>query len=654
MVDRFLSVLFGLSRLQKRMAQVVADAVSLLLSFVLAMVLRTESLAFAAEPRIWAMIALVIAGSIGIFYLLRLYQAMIRYISANAVLSLALGVACAAVLLFAANAAFGSIIPQTVPTIFAVLAFPMVSGTRFGIRALFNRRQNTQKEDVFIYGAGSAGRQLLRTLQQDPSFRPVAFLDDSRQLQRVSVAGLRVFAPQQLPALSKRFGTRRVLLAIPSAHQQTRQKILARLGEWKMHVETIPGISDIMSGSAGVDDLRSVGIEDLLGRDPAPAMDELLDGHLQGKSVMVTGAGGAIGTELCRQALARKPARLVLVENTELGLHAIDAELRLMLGDLDHETEIIPLLMSVQSQDAMTTAMRRFQIETVYHAAAFKHVPLVALNVVESLRNNVFGTLSAANAALAAGVKRFVLISTDKAKHPTSYMGASKRMAELICQAYADRQVTTGFAIVRFASTLGSSGSIFPHFHQQIADGGPVTIPDRTLTRSFMTTQEAALLVLQAGGMAHTGGLFVLDKGDPIAIVDLAVRMISLSGFTPFFLDKATREIRRGEIAIAFAPLRPGEKLCDDPVIGDDLAPTAHPRILSAHAEKLTWPALQSVLSALEMACDTLDLPRIRDALTAAPTGFAPPAEITDQLWAYRDLPDLSSPLYQERMSAAE
>ncbi len=654
MVDQFLSALFELTRVQKRAAQICADVVSLLVSFTLAMALRLESFAFANDFRIWLVVGVVIACSIGVFHALRLYKAMIRFISANAIFAITLGITCSALMLVVGSALYGGIIPRTVPAIYCALAFPFISGSRFGLRALFNRRQNMAKENVFIYGAGSAGRQLLRTLQQDPGFNPVAFLDDSPLLQKVSVSGLRVYAPDRLKALSQKFAARRVLLAIPSAEPHVRRSILGRLGDMPIHVQTIPGISDIMSGKARIDELRSVAVEDLLGREPVPPLDDLLDANLRGKSVMVTGAGGSIGSELCRQAIERGPIRLVLVETSEFALYSIDSELRRITADRNITTEIIPILQSVQSTEAMTTAMRRFQIDTVYHAAAYKHVPLVEHNVIESIRNNVFGTLSTATAAVQASVTSFILVSTDKAVRPTNYMGATKRMAELICQALAERQKTTRFAMVRFGNVLGSSGSVIPHFRQQIEGGGPVTVTHPEVTRYFMTIPEAALLVLQAGAMARGGDVFVLDMGEPIAIVDLASRMISLSGFTPYFPETATLPPQANDIAITFTQLRPGEKLYEELLIGDDVTPTAHPRIMSAHEEKLSWAALQTVLSELESACNTLDLPRIRSLLTAAPTGFTPSDDIVDHVWLHRNTAAPAEILYPDRMSAAE
>ena len=650
-IDRLLTSLFKLSRAKKRAAQIFADALCLLVSFVLAMSLRLEYLGFMTDLRMWIIISAVIVGSIGIFHMLRFYEAMIRYISTSSLFSIGLGIVCSALLLVVGSAAFGNIIPQTVPAIFVTIAFPLISGSRFGLRAYFNRRQSSGKEGVFIYGAGSAGRQLLRTLQQDPSFNPVAFLDDSPALHKVSVAGLRVYAPKHLPALAKRFGIRRVLLAIPSANTETRRHIISRLSDMKMHVQTIPGIGDIMSGNARIDDLRSVAIEDLLGRDPVPPLDDLLDSNLRGKSVMVTGAGGSIGSELCRQAMARHPARLVLVETSEFALYTIDTELRRSFGTA---IEIIPLLMSAQSRDAMLTAMRRFQIDTVYHAAAYKHVPLVEHNVVESIRNNVFGTVATATAAMAAGVESFILVSTDKAVRPTNYMGATKRMAELVCQALADQPSGTRFSMVRFGNVLGSSGSVIPYFRKQIKAGGPVTVTHPEVTRYFMTIPEAALLVLQAGAMARGGDVFVLDMGNPIAIVDLASRMISLSGYAPYFPEKATEPQRQGEIAITFTELRPGEKLYEELLIGDDVIPTSHPRIMSAREEKMPWQALQTILSELQLACDDLDIIRIRNLLIAAPTGFAPTSDLVDYGWSYRENERSAVHAFPQRLSAAE
>ena len=651
MIDHLLTSLFRLSRVQKRAAQIFADAVCLLVSFVLAMALRLESFAFVSDMRMWIIISAVIVGSIGIFYLLRFYEAMIRYISTSSLFSIGLGMVCSALLLYGGSVAYGNIMPQTVPAIFMTIAFPLIAGTRFGLRAYFNRRQNSRKEGVFIYGAGSAGRQLLRTLQQDPSFNPVAFIDDSPQLQKVSVAGLRVYSHKQLPHLSKRFAIRRVLLAIPSANTETRRRILSRLGDMKMHVQTIPGIADIMSGNARIDDLRSVPIEDLLGRDPVPPIEDLLDSNLRGKSVMVTGAGGSIGSELCRQAIARQPTRLVLVETSEYALYLIDTELR---RNLSKSVEVIPLLMSVQSADAMLTAMQRFQVDTVYHAAAYKHVPLVEHNVVESIRNNVFGTVATATAAMTAGVESFILVSTDKAVRPTNYMGATKRMAELVCQALADQHTRTRFSMVRFGNVLGSSGSVIPHFRKQIKGGGPVTVTHPDITRYFMTIPEAALLVLQAGAMARGGDVFVLDMGDPIAIVDLATRMISLSGFNPYFTETATEPQRSGDIAITFTQLRPGEKLYEELLIGDSITPTPHPRIMSAQEEKMPWQALQTILSELQSACDALDLERIRSLLIAAPTGFAPSSDLVDFSWSRRENATPAVHEFPKRLSAAE
>jgi FlaA1/EpsC-like NDP-sugar epimerase len=654
MVDGFLSALFQLTRLQKRAAQICADIMSLLISFTVAMALRLESFAFIGDGQVWLTAGLVIACSIVVFHLLGLYAAMVRYISANVIVSILLGILCSALLLFAANDVLAGTIPRTVPAIYCALAFPLISGSRFGIRALFNRRQNVRKENVFIYGAGSAGRQLLRTLQQDPAFNPVAFLDDSTQLHKVSVAGLRVYPPQQLKTLTERFGARRVLLAIPSADPALRRSILARLGDMQVQVQTIPGISDIMSGKARIDDLRSVAVEDLLGREPVPPLEPLLDANLRGKSVMVTGAGGSIGSELCRQAIERGLSRLILIETSEFALYSIDAELRRLLGDKDIQLEIIPLLLSVQSVEAMATAMRRFQVQTVYHAAAYKHVPLVEHNVIESIRNNVFGTFATATAAVEAGVDSFILVSTDKAVRPTNYMGATKRMAELICQAMAERQKRTRFAMVRFGNVLGSSGSVIPHFRQQIEAGGPVTVTHPEVTRYFMTIPEAALLVLQAGAMARGGDVFVLDMGEPIAIVDLASRMISLSGFAPYFPDTAEAPPQPNDIAITFTQLRTGEKLYEELLIGNNAAPTQHPRIMSAQEEKLSWAALQTVLSELESACNALDLPRVRQLLTAAPTGFTPAEEIVDHAWTNRDADARPAVIYHDRMSAAE
>lgn len=637
MVDKFLSAIFTMTRGQKRLAQLFADALILCVSLMLAMVLRLESFSFVTGVSFWLTASAVIAISLVIFYRLGFYETVIRYISANAAFSLTLGIFCSAVLLALIDRFGGADVPRTVPGIYAVIALLLIGGVRFGLRALFNYRQRALKENVFIYGAGSAGRQLLRTLQQDPEFNPVAFFDDATQLHGVTVAGLRVYPPNEVEQLTARFAVRRVLLAMPSATQQQRRTILSHLGSFPLLVQTIPGISDILSGKAQIGELRHVAVEDLLGRDPVPPMDQLLDANLRGKAIMVTGAGGSIGSELCRQAIERGPRRLVLVDVSEFALYSIDTELRQRVAESHPNIEIIPLLMSVQAASTMTNAMRSFEIDTVYHAAAYKHVPLVEHNVVESVQNNIFGTRATAMAAIEAGVAAFILVSTDKAVRPTNYMGATKRVAELICQALAISQKDTLFSMVRFGNVLGSSGSVIPHFRQQIAAGGPVTVTHRDVTRYFMTIPEAALLVIQAGAMARGGDVFVLDMGEPVAIVDLAERMVRLSGLTPYFPEANVDTVGEGDIAITFTQLRPGEKLYEELLIGDEVTPTEHPRIMSAQEERMDWAALEALLEGLERACQRRDLLQLRALLVSAPTGFKPDGPIVDYAWNSRD-----------------
>lgn len=637
MISEFFQRLFDLPRGQKRTIQLVVDTGLMLASFGLAMALRLDSLAFAANPQIWLIILLVIPFSLLVFMRLGFYRAVIRFISAQTAITILLGIATSAILLALVSALTAVPIPRSVPAIYAMLALLSVGGVRFALRAIYQQSQIVLKEPVIIYGGGEAGRQLLATLQQGREYNVVAFVDDDPHLQGVEIGGLRVHASRAIGLLTTQYGAKRVLLAIPSASRQQRKVILDRLEPLPVRVQTIPGIADILSGKARITELREVTLEDLLGRDPVPPREDLLDANIRGKVVLVSGAGGSIGSELCRQILQRAPRVLVLLEVSEFALYTIDMELRQVVERQGLDLRIIPLLGSVQSTRRTEAALRQCHVETVYHAAAYKHVPMVERNVVEGIRNNVFGTRTLALAAIAAGVRDFILISSDKAVRPTNVMGASKRLAELVCQALAAHQSGTRFAMVRFGNVLGSSGSVIPLFRRQIETGGPITVTDPEITRYFMSIPEAAQLVIQAGAMVQGGDVFVLDMGAPVKIVDLAQRMVRLCGLKPYVVT-AAGPLGEGDIAITFTGLRPGEKRFEELLIGDNPQTTSHPRIMTAQETSLEWQALEDLLAALFKACIAQDVAQIRHLLQAAPTGYQPSAQIADLLWNEDDL----------------
>ena len=490
------------------------------------------------------------------------------------------------------------------------------------------KRLNLPK--VLIYGGGLAGRQLLNAMANNQEMRVVGFLDDDPSLQGQTLNGLRVYDPAELATVVRDKGVSTVLLALPSISRHRRNEILSEMKAVKVAVRTLPSVTDLAQGKVTVSDLRELDIEDLLGRDPVPPDEMLLGKTILGKSVLVTGAGGSIGSELCRQIAAIGPKTLVLFEQSEHVLYQIHAELERRLED--KPTKLIALLGSVQDQRHLTEVMATIKPDTVFHAAAYKHVPLVEHNPTEGLKNNVFGTLATAQAAMAAGVTDFVLISTDKAVRPTNIMGASKRLAEMVLQALAAEQeqkqqqkqeqtskqeATTRLSMVRFGNVLGSSGSVVPKFRQQIRDGGPVTVTHLDVTRYFMTIPEAAQLVIQAGAMAKGGDVYVLDMGEPIKIFDLAKRMIELSGLTLQDDENPT-----GDIEIQVTGLRPGEKLYEELLIGDNPQATSHARIMRASEDFLTWPVLQDKLDTLQQQLEASDPTAIKALLGELVSGY--------------------------------
>lgn len=595
----------------------------------------------------WYLFAVAPIIAVPIFVKLGLYRAIIRYIEVRALWTIIQAVTLYA-LVFAFVLYESGIkgIPRTVSPLNWLNMMLLVGSSRFFARwwlgetyyRLGGGRNQTEyrKKNVVIYGAGSAGVQLASALAHGREFRPVAFIDDDELLHKQKVNGLRIYPSDSLSYLIDRHKVSDVLLAIPSATRARKGEIIKSIEPFAVHIMSIPSLADIALGKITFDTLQEVDISDLLGRDPVEPDCSLLSANTTGKVVMVTGAGGSIGSELCRQIIRLQPVSLILFESCEYALYAIEKELNHFLTQTGShqnfkEIEIIAVLGSVTDGERVEKITKAFNVQTIYHAAAYKHVPMVEKNPGEAVRNNIFGTLRAAQAALTAGVETFVLISTDKAVRPTNTMGATKRFAELILQALSlnvSEESRTRFTMVRFGNVLGSSGSVVPLFREQIARGGPVTVTDPDIIRYFMTIPEAAQLVIQAGAMGQGGDVFVLDMGEPIRILDLAERMIRLSG-----LEIKDAGHPGGEIEIKFTGLRPGEKLYEELLIGDNVSKTSHPRIMRAEEHVLPWKQLEKMLQLLQCAVKDDDFARVREILTSAVSGFAPQCEIDDVLW---------------------
>jgi FlaA1/EpsC-like NDP-sugar epimerase len=562
-----------------------------------------------------------------------LYRAVFRYVGAEALVAIANAVMLYGAVYFCIFTAFSiDGVPRTVGIIQPLLLLLAVGGSRLIGRYWLTGRyreglRRSAKKKVLIYGAGSAGRQLASAIGDSPDMEVVGFLDDDGCIQGRLLGGQPVFIPERMKEVVEELGVAEILLAVPSAPRARRNEILKRIRSLDVAVRTLPGLLDVARGSVTMTDLRPLELEDLLGREPVVPDVALLESKIRGKSVLVTGAGGSIGGELCRQILLLRPALLVLVEASEFALYQIHQELERQSTLLEESVRVIPLLASVCDEARMRRAFAQWQPDTIYHAAAVKHVPIVEHNIVEGVNNNALGTWTCARIAAENEVESFVLISTDKAVRPTKVMGASKRLAELCLQALADTRPNTCFSMVRFGNVLGSSGSVVPLFRQQIAEGGPVTVTHPDITRYFMTIPEAAQLVIQAGAMATGGDLFVLDMGRPVRILDLANRMIRLSGLHP-----RTEEHPDGDIDIEFSGLRPGEKLYEELLIGDDPAATLHPRIMMANEKFLPLNEIEAGLSRLGEAIAHQNAALVRQILTELVGEYKPSPSIVDYL----------------------
>lgn len=633
LVLRMGGYLLGLSRPVKRFLMVSADALMIPLALWAALALKLDR--WIEPPASYFDLFLFAAiSAVAIFTLLGQYITIVRFMGGKAIVSLMGGITAAVVLLGIYDAMFGvSQLAPTTLTIFWSLALLYAVGSRFFIRHLLQARNGLTAKRVAIYGAGEAGARLCSVLLGGPDFEPVAFIEDKRAMHGSRINGLKVFPRSALPQLIRERGVERVLLAMPSASRRRKHEILTALEPMGVHVQSLPNLSDLISGSAQINDLREVEVDDLLGRDPVPPNPKLFESCIRNKVVMVTGAGGSIGSELCRQIMKMGPHRLVLFEMSELALYTIEKELNEFVTRHSLKTELIPLLGNAHHRHRVREVLSTYNVQTVYHAAAYKHVPIVEHNVIEGMHNNVISTWYTAEAALETGVETFVLISTDKAVNPANVMGATKRLAELVLQALQERTTQTRFCMVRFGNVLDSSGSVVPLFKEQIRRGGPLTVTHPDVIRYFMTIPEAAQLVIQAGAMAKGGDVFVLDMGRPVRIDDLARRMISLMGLT--IRDANNPD---GDIEIHYTGLRAAEKLFEELLIGSNITGTDHPMILRAMEHSLPWERMQQLLNELLIALASFDCRRAIALLCESVAEYRQNHDLRDFVWTQKTL----------------
>ena len=630
-IHKMVLPVLAIPRVAKRLVVLSVDLGLCILTVWLAYYLRLgEFVALTGNAMLSVVASIVIA--LPIFIVSGLYRAIFRYSGWPALLSVARAVGIYALLYASIFTAIGvTAVPRTVGLIQPILLLLFVGASRAFARVwLGDQYQNILKHasrpKVLIYGAGGTGRQLVAAMANSHEMQVVGFLDDDDRLHGHVLNGQPIYNPADLPNLAPTLAISDVLLAMPGLSRKRRNEILSLIRTARVAVRTLPSVTDLAQGKVSMSDLRELDIDDLLGREPVMPNHILLAMNVRHKVVMVTGAGGSIGSELCRQILAVNPSKLLLIEHSEFALYGIHQELEEKLAG--RSITLVPLLASVQDDERMREIMSTWHPETVYHAAAYKHVPLVEHNPAEGIKNNVLGTLRTAIAASESGVSDFVLVSTDKAVRPTNIMGASKRLAEMVLQALASTNPGTKFSMVRFGNVLGSSGSVVPKFRQQIRDGGPITLTHPEITRYFMTIPEASQLVIQAGAMAKGGDVFVLDMGQPVKIADLARRMVELSGLTMKDDDAPD-----GDVAIEITGLRPGEKLYEELLIGNNPQPTSHSRIMKANELFASWEELEDKLKALEMALNVNDVGVIRVIMQQLVTGYTPSDSIVD--WVY-------------------
>ncbi len=615
----------------KRLISIGYDIVAIATSFYLAYVLRLGTVSIKVDSALIMCLGFTLLVSIVTFIRMGLYRAILRYMTQQAMVTIVTGILISSLAMTLSAFFLHAFLPRSVPIIYIFTTLILIGLPRLAFRNVVKMVTPRGDIKVVIYGAGETGNNLATQLQLGGEFNPIAFVDDNKKLHGSVLSGLTVHPPHRLATIIEQYGATRILLALGNINRQERVRIIRYLEPLLVQVQTIPPVTDIVKGVARINELRNIQIEDLLGRDPVEPDVALMSKNTTGKIVMITGAGGSIGSELCRQLLKLKPQKIVLFEQNEFNLYRIEKDLSALQVGSGHTVELVSLLGSVQNFQLLDLVMRQFNVHSVYHAAAYKHVPMVEQNIIEGVKNNLFGTKNAAEAALRNNVKNFVLISTDKAVRPTNIMGASKRLAELVLQDLASRSPKTIFSMVRFGNVLDSSGSVVPRFRDQINKGGPITVTHKDIVRYFMTISEAAQLVIQSASIAEGGDVFVLDMGESVKILDLAREMALLSGYSVKDDNNPN-----GDIEIVFTGLRAGEKLYEELLCGENCEGTIHPRILRAQEKKMSASALESLLGQAEVFCNSYRYQELFSLIVDSETDFEPLYEISDLMYKTR------------------
>jgi FlaA1/EpsC-like NDP-sugar epimerase len=626
MYKKYLDKFLNAPRPAKRAISIAYDVIAISVAYYISYVLRLNTIYVNfGSPEIFTL-AVTVVTSVVFFIRTGLYRAILRYLPPQAILTIIIGILASSIVMIFCAFFTHSFLPRSVPGIYIFVALILIGLPRLLFRNMLHFLAPKGNTPILIYGAGESAHQLVQQLYKSTQFRPIAFIDDNSKLQNNLIMGLKVYPAHQIPSLIKKHNVKIVLLAFENSNTKERVRVIRMLEPFSIQIQTIPPITDVINGKANINEFRDIQIEELLGREIVGPIQELLETNITNKSVMVTGAGGSIGSEICRQILKAKPNTLILFERNEFNLYRINEELNVTNNFPD--TRIVPILGSTNNRPLLDHTMKGFKIQSVFHAAAYKHVPLVENNIIEGINNNLFGTKNAAEAAIAANVQTFLLISSDKAVRPTNIMGASKRLAEMVLQSLAGGPHNTKFSMVRFGNVLDSSGSVVPKFREQIKNGGPITVTHPEITRYFMTMSEAAQLVLQASALAKGGDVFVLEMGEPVKILNLAYEMAFLSGRPIKTVDNP-----QGVIEIQITGLRAGEKLYEELLIGNNCEGTIHPRIMRANEEYIASPALDNILARLKLALDNFSHKDAYEIISSSHADFSSMRQIQDYLY---------------------
>ena len=614
--------LISINRKTKNIILLGVDSILIILSFIIAMLLRLDNFDFIFLYDAWKIIFYLLPINLIFFYTLGIYDSVIRYFSIISVKKIFLSIFITSLLIFILDNFNNFYMPRSVPIIYLVISTFLITGFRLYARLLLTKEtNNTIVENIIIYGAGEAGIQLLNTLRNLKQYNIINFIDDDKLIQNKFIDGIKVLNPKKIEHLITKNDVKTVLLCLPSISSLKKTKIINNLEKYNIKIKSIPNLSNLILGKSSIMDIDFVSVDEILTRESIMPNEDLFKINIFNKNILITGSGGSIGSELCRQIINANPMNLVLFDMSEFSLYKIHEELKIIIDKKNLNIKLFQVLGSIENYNLTKSIIIKYSIDTIYHAAAYKHVPLIEENMVEGIKNNVFGTNNLVKVAINEKVKNFTFVSTDKAVRPTNIMGASKRIGEIICQLSSKKQDNTIFSIVRFGNVLDSSGSVVPRFREQIAKGGPVTVTHKDITRYFMTIPEAAQLVIQASAMAQNANIFVLDMGEPFKIINLAERMIKLHGFN-IYISTDDKKKNDNDIEIVFTGLRKGEKLYEELLIGDKPEKTSHPRIISCKEESLSQKELDDLLTELKFACDYNDNIKIPKILSSFNLGF--------------------------------